>query len=111
MTHEQLVHLLLHPLFRCIPAEYKVSYSRTIWEQFESRIRASAYTDRLPVFLENIKRKLGIRLRKEYVAGVAQVVNESDDRAVLAMLRDDTTYLTILTRLRNDAEKEQIKEP
>jgi hypothetical protein len=54
---------------------------------------------------------LGIRLRKEYVAGVAQVVNESDDRAVLAMLRDDTTYLTILTRLRNDAEKEQIKEP
>lgn len=48
---------------------------------------------------------LPITIRKEYDAGISEVLNEGKDGEVLKMIRKDSTHLTVLTRLANEASK------
>lgn len=105
MDKETIATDLLWPLWRGIPAEYKQKYARNIWTQYEDNIRSAAYTSKLGAFYDRISRRLSLHLRSEDIIAVERVIGSGDDRAVLKMLRDETIYLVLLVRLKNDERK------
>jgi hypothetical protein len=105
MRHEEVARDLLTPLWRGISADYKGKYARNIWEQFENAVKSAAYTARAAEFLSRITARLGIKIQTEHVEQVRGVVSSGQDRALLKMLRDDTTLLVLLVRADNEERK------
>lgn len=50
-------------------------------------------------------RKLAIQIRTDDVANVQAVTASGDDRAILKLLRDETTLLVLYVRMRNEERK------
>lgn len=110
MTHEEVAHSLLTPLWRGISNDYKAKYARNIWRQFEDNIRSAAYTARASEFLSKITMRLGITLHEaEAIKQVLDLIGSGQDRALLKMLRDDATLLVLMVRADNEERKEQYK--
>ena len=110
LTQQDIADKLLWPLWRCIDETYKDRYKREIWEHFENAIRSAAYTSRLSKFLSTFKKRMPIDLQAQYAADVAQVIECSHDADVLRWLRDETSYMALLVRLRNKERKESFNE-
>lgn len=100
--HEQGAQLLW-AVWRGMPPDYKSRYRRTIWQQFENEVRAAAYTSRLGKFINSLCRKLGVTLN----ASVEPILNSGQDRALLKLLRDETTLLVLMVRVRNEARRDE----
>lgn len=109
ITQQQVGDQLLFPLFRCLDEGYKKKYVKDVWEQFENNIRAAAYTSRLTKFFENITRSMPITLERQYADGVLQIIQSGFDEDVLTWLRNETTYLVLLARMKNEERKEAFK--
>lgn len=105
MEPETLAANLLTPLWRGIGSEYKSKYRTSIWQQFEDNVRSAAYTSRLGAFYDAFCRKLAIALRADDVASVQAVLTSGQDRAILRLLRDETTLLVLLVRVANEERK------
>ena len=110
MTQKEIAERLLWPIWRGIPDGYKSKYARNIWTQFESNLRSAAYTSSLSRFAEKIRLKLDIEVRKDDSALYTEALGAADERAVLKCIRDETTYLVLLVRVRNDERKAVAKE-
>lgn len=110
ITQQQVGEELLFPLFRCLDDGYKKKYVKDIWEQFENNIRASAYTSKLTMFFENITRQMPINLERQYAEEVIKILNSGLDKTVLTWLRDETTYLVLVARMKNEDRKTALKE-
>ena len=109
MTHEQLATDLLTPLWRGISPDYKKRYVYGIWQQFEDNLRSAAYTAKLSTFLTKVTQRLGIVIYIDDTEKMAAVIQCGDDKAVLKMLRDETTLLVLLVRVANEERKEKTK--
>jgi hypothetical protein len=109
INQQQVGEQLLFPLFRCLDEGYKKKYVKDVWEQFENNIRAAAYTSRLTKFFENITRSMPITLERQYADGVLQIIQSGFDEDVLTWLRNETTYLVLLARMKNEERKEAFK--
>jgi len=109
MTHEDVVCTLLTPIWRGLDADYKRKYARTIWQQFEDALRSAAYTSSLARWYETLGRKLALRVRSEDQAAIASVLGSGDDRALLRMIRDETSYLVVLVRVANDERQAEAR--
>lgn len=109
VTQETVAEKLLWGLWRSISEDYKTQYPREIWEHFENALRSASYTDSLKVFLTNFQRRIPIDLQAQYNKEILSVVEAGEDERVLNWLRTETTYLTMLVRLRNQERKESIK--
>lgn len=109
MTHEQIAERLLWPLWRCVDADYKRKYARDIWNQFEGAIKSSAYTSNLRVFLANIQQRLQITIETQFVEDIAFVIQSGMDEEILTDLREETTYLVLLVRLKNETKKQDYE--
>jgi hypothetical protein len=109
MTDEEVASNLLTPLWRGISVDYKGKYARNIWQQFEDNIRSAAYTARASEFLSKVVARLGITIAADDVKQVSELVGSGQDRALLKMLRDDTTLLVLLVRADNEERKEKFK--
>lgn len=105
ISKERIAAELLWPLWRGIPADYKAKYARNIWEQFENNIRSAAYTGQVATFYDNICRRLAISPRSEDSAALAVILQSGEDRTILKALREETGYLSLLVRIRNDERK------
>lgn len=105
--HERISLELLSPIWRGIPSDYKSKYSYTIWDQFENNIRSAAYTARLPVFLQHISTRLGVSLKDKDIGCATAILNTGQDREILKLLREETAYLVLLTRLENESHKKR----
>jgi hypothetical protein len=108
--NDELVECLLYPCWRGIAESYKVKYARSIWQQFEDNIRSAAYTSSLARFYDALVKRLGIEMRKDDVAPVARLLASGNDRAVLKALRDETTMLVLMVRVKNDERKEKLQQ-
>lgn len=73
--------------------------------QFEDNIRSAAYTSRLARFVDAMSCKLSIQVRSDDVSNVQAVTSSGNDRAILKLLRDETTLLVLMVRLRNEERK------
>lgn len=109
VTQQLVGEELLFPLFRCLDEGYKKKYVKDVWEQFENNIRAAAYTSRLTKFFENITRSMPITLERQYAEEVLKIVQSGFDEDVLTWLRNETTYLVLLARMKNEERKEEFK--
>jgi hypothetical protein len=111
MTQQEVAEKLLFPLFRSIENGYKEKYKRDVWDQFENALRAASYTAKLSAFFENISKRLPfIPLEVQYLASINEVLSSGIDKQVLNWLRDETSYLTLLTRMINEERKKLYKE-
>ena len=109
MEHQTIADNLLWPIWRGIPDGYKMRYARSIWQQFEDNLRSSAYTSSLSKFLETVCVRLGVDLSAKELMNVRAVIESQSDQDVLRKLRNETTYLVLLVRLRNEERKVQIE--
>jgi len=109
VTQESVAENLLWGLWRSITEDYKTQYPREIWEHFENALRSASYTDSLKVFLTNFQRRIPIDIQAQYNKDILSIVEAGEDDKVLNWLRSETTYLTMLVRLRNQDRKESIK--
>jgi len=99
---------LLHVLWRGIPNSFKSRYRMSIWQQFEDNIRSAAYTDNLPKFGNtlclNLGASCGANAEDRTIAD--GVLNGGHDRQILKLLREETTYLVLRVRLRQQERRE-----
>jgi hypothetical protein len=109
LTQELVAENLLWGLWRSVTEDYKCQYPREIWEHFENALRSASYTDSLKVFLTNFQRRIPIDIQAKYNNDILSVVKAGEDEQVLNWLRSETTYLTMLVRLKNQERKENIK--
>lgn len=110
MTQGQVAEGLLWPLWRCIEDSYKDRYKREIWDHFENAIRSAAYTAKLSTFLTNFKNRIPTNFEAQYMKHIRQVTDCRQDAEVLNWLRDETTYLVMITRLMNQERRDQFNE-
>lgn len=108
MTAEKIAYDLLYPLFKGIDSSYKQKYKAEIWEHFENAVRSSGYTPTLVGFLSTIKQRLPISIQTEHIQSIKDVVESGEDDDVLDLLRNNTTYLVLLVRLKNQNNKNTI---
>lgn len=100
---------MLMAIWRGIPADFKSRYRMNIWQQFEDQIRSAAYTSNLGKFVNSLCSKLQAtvgRNAEERVYG-EKVLNSGQDRALLKLLRDETTLLVLMVRVANQKRREQ----
>ena len=111
-ANRELTATLLKIIWRGIPADYKSRYRRTIWEQFENEIRSAAYTGSLAKFINSLCSRLQVDLgRTEAERAVAQeILKGADDRAMLKMLREETTLLVLMVRVDNEEKRNEWAE-
>ena len=110
ITQDMVAENLLWPLWRSITDEYKDRYKREIWEHFENALRSAAYTARLSTFLSNFSKRIPSELKVEGMKEIRTVIESGLDNDVLTWLREETTYLVMIVRLKNQNRKDLFKE-
>ena len=105
--HEKAAELL-YIIWRGVAADYKSRYRRTIWQQFEDQVRSAAYTSKLGTFVNSLCLKLtaSIGRRAEERERANEILNCGQDRQLLKLLRDETTLLVLMVRVRNQERQE-----
>ena len=92
-----------------MPADYKSRYLASIWQQFEDNVRSAAYTSNLGKFVSSICAKLQAQIKGSDVHLSEQILNCGSDKALLKLLREETTLLVLMVRLANQERQEQWK--
>lgn len=106
VTQEQVAERLLWPLWRSVTEDYKSRYKRDVLEHFENAVRAAAYTGRLRTYLSNFQGRIPCDIQSQYMKDILSIVETGCDDEILDWLRDETTYLVMLVRIRNQERKE-----
>lgn len=106
ITQEQVAERLLWPLWRSVSDDYKSRYKREVWEHFENAVRSAAYTGRLRTYLTNFQGRIPCDIQAQYMKDILSIVETGADDEILDWLRDETTYLVMLVRIRNQERKE-----
>lgn len=110
ISQQEIGEHLLFPLFRSLSADYKKKYVKDVWDQFENNLRASAYTAKLTTFFENTTRTMPIKFEQQYAEAAMRILNSGLDKQILTWLRDETTYLVLIARMKNEERKDDFKE-
>lgn len=110
ITQDQVAEKLLWPLWRCVDDSYKDRYKRDIWEQFENAVRSAAYTGQLKTYLSNFKSRIPVVYEQQYIKTINSVIELGQDELILDWLRDETTYLVMLVRLKNQDKRDAWRE-
>lgn len=108
-TTKEIAATLLKIIWRGIPADYKSRYRMTIWEQYENEIRAAAYTSSLSKFINSICSRLRVDLGRTEAerAAVESILTGVNDRAMLKLLREETTLLVLMVRVDNEEKRQE----
>lgn len=99
---------LLMSVWRTIPSDYKSRYRMSIWDQFESQVRSAAYTSNLARFANSLCSKLQcVPGRNKDERDIAlEILNSGQDRALLKMLREETTLIVLMVRVANEQRRD-----
>jgi hypothetical protein len=110
ITQELVAEKFLWGLWRCINDEYKEKYKKECWEHFENAIKSASYTGSMKVFLSNFQKRMPINLQVQYAQDILNIVDSGHDDVILNWLRSESTYLTLIVRIKNQDKKEAFKE-
>lgn len=106
MTQDQVAEQLLWPLWRSVTDDYKSRYKRDVWDHFENAVRSAAYTGSLRTYLSNFQGRIPCEIQAQYMRDIIMIVESGCDDDILNWLRDETTYIVMLVRIRNQERKE-----
>lgn len=109
-TEDMIAEKLLWPLWRCVSDDYKTKYKKDVWDHFENAVKSAAYTGSIKVFLSNFQKRLPVDLQAQYAKDIMSIVDSGNDDEVLNLLRQETTYLVMVVRLRNQDRREAYEE-
>lgn len=103
---------LLGLIWRGTPADYKSRYRRTIWQQFEDQVRSAAYTGNLGRMVNSLCLRLGATLgtNAEDREQAGAMLAVADERALLKLLREETTLIVLMVRIANQERQAQARE-
>jgi molybdopterin converting factor small subunit len=110
ITSELIADKFVWSVWDSVSRDYKQQYARDIWNQFENALRSASYTDSLKVFLTNFQKRIPAEIKAEVQKDIVEVINLKKDEKVLNILRNETTYLVMLARIRNQERKEAFLE-
>jgi hypothetical protein len=103
---------LLWVIWRGIAPDYKSRYRRSIWRQFEDRVRSAAYTSNLGKFVNTLCLSLQAEIGKN--AGDRELanglLNDGDEGRFLKVLREETTLVVLMVRMKNQAAQDAYRE-
>ncbi len=109
ITQEEVAEKFIWGLWRSVTEDYKYQYPREIWNHFENALRSASYTDSLKIFLTNFQRRIPIDIQVKYNQDILSIIEAGEDEVVLNWLRSETTYLTMLIRLKNQKRNDDLK--
>ena len=109
-TEDMIAEKLLWPLWRCVSDDYKTKYKKDVWDHFENAVKSAAYTGSMKVFLSNFQKRLPVDLQAQYAKDIMSIADSGDDDEILNLLRQETTYLVMVVRLRNQDRREAYEE-
>lgn len=99
---------ILLAIWDSVPLDYKRKYALNIWEQFQNAVSVAARTNLLSKFYESLHRKFDTQpIRKEAQEMVAHIMEAGEDRLLLKLIREETAYLVLSTRVLNEERKER----
>lgn len=101
---------LLEIIWQGIGSEYKSRYRRTIWQQFEDTMRASAYTNNLGRFVNSACLKLGVVIQSKHTTRAEEILNSGNDKKLLKLFREETTLIVLMVRVRNQERRDTYEE-
>ena len=110
ISQQEVIESLLWPLWRCVDDSYKERYKREVWEHFENALKSASYTARLSTFLTNFQKRIPADLQAQYMQQMVIVLNAPNQKEILNWLRDDTSYMCAILRLKNQERREAFKE-
>lgn len=110
ITQESVAENLLWGLWRSISEDYKMKYPRDIWDHFENAMKSASYTSSLKSFLTLFQRRLPLDLQAQYTKGIKSILESEKDEEILDWLRNESTYMMMLVRIKNQERKEAFKE-
>lgn len=105
MNNYERAKMVLVPIWRGIPVDYKRRYARNVWQQFEDNVRSAAYTNSLSKFFNRICSRLQVAIRADDVKGVNDILASGQDKDILRLMRDEATTIVLMVRVENDARK------
>ena len=109
MTHEKIAQDLLFPLWRCVNEDFKTKYKADAWGIFFYFLKTAACNESLPIFFEKLKRLIPMTWQHQYEKIILETLRSGEDVAVLDKLRNECSYLVLLTRELNTQRKEIFK--
>ena len=109
-TEDMIAEKLLWPLWRCVSDDYKTKYKKDVWDHFENAVKSAAYTGSIKVFLSNFQKRLPVDLQAQYAKDIMSIADGGNDDEVLNLLRQETTYLVMVVRLRNQDRREAYEQ-
>lgn len=109
-TEDMIAEKLLWPLWRCVSDDYKTKYKKDVWDHFENAVKSAAYTGSMKVFLSNFQKRLPVDLQAQYAKDIMSIADSGNDDEMLNLLRQETTYLVMVVRLRNQDRREAYEE-
>ncbi len=94
---------LIWIIWKSVPATYKSRYRANIWRQLEDNVRGSAYTNNLSKFANDVCAKFDTTLGRnvEDRQRALNILRSGNDRRLLQLLRDETTVIVLMVRVRN----------
>lgn len=101
---------LLWPLWQSIDKDYKREYAKEIWQQFFTVVKSSTFTRDLKTFLSKFTKKIPSELNKKSSELIMTVLNAGEDEQILQWLREETTYMVMLIRIKNQERKDLYNE-
>ena len=109
LTQEIVADDMLWALWRGVSDEYKERYKKDVWEHFENAVKAASYTDKTTIFVENFKKRLPCIIQQQHQKDLIKIIKSGQDYKILDWLRSETTYMVLLTRVKNEQRKESFK--
>ena len=109
ITQELVSEKLLWGIWRSINEDYKFKYPRDIWDHFENAMKSASYTSSLKSFITLFQRRIPLDLQAQYTKDIKSILESGKDEEILGWLRDESTYMMMLVRIKNQDRKEDFK--
>lgn len=108
MTHEEIADRLIYPLWRCVASDFKDKYKGDAWGMFENFLKSSACSENLKKFFDQFKRLIPFEWQHQHEKSVLEVLQSGNDYEILTAIREECSYLVLLTRQLNQQLKKGV---
>jgi hypothetical protein len=92
---------VLHGIWKNIPSDIRIDRAATINDEFYSAIVVSCKAKDIPMFLQNICSKFGIRGLSD-ADGINEIIKMFNDYEFLSTIRNESQYLYLMLRNHRD---------
>ncbi len=111
ILRKQIVDNLLWGIWRSIDTEYKSSYKSEVWQHLEDKIKIATNTDSVAEFLEKLKKLIPFQpstMITEIEQNMVSFITSANAYETISLLRSETAYLVLATRIKNEERKQEF---